>query len=142
MGADILALPGLFFSPFISRKLKQKKIYALSSNALYILMIGLLGLNIIFADKLGLTRQSLIIVTILLISCCRFISGFVLLPVQEFVSGCIPASFRGRFGGITGTTGSIAGFATTALGGWIFIFSTSTKIFRLSFSNPLGYLYS
>ena len=133
MGAQIMGLPGLFLSPFISRKLKQKKIYAFSSNSLYILMIGLLGLSVIFAKHLGLTRESLIMITVILIVSHHFIAGFVSLPVREFVAGCIPTSFRGRYNGISQTTGAIAGLATTALGGWI--------LFSQPAPTSFGYLF-
>ena len=61
MGASIMALPGLLITPFISRKLKNKKVYAFSVNVLYLLMIGLLGLSVVFADALNFKRETLII---------------------------------------------------------------------------------
>lgn len=119
--ATIFTLPGLFLSPFISRKLKQKKLYAWGANMLYILMIGLLGLSVVFSEHLGLSKASLITVTFILLISHHFIAGFVSLPVQEFISGCIPASFRGRYNGLSHTTGAVAGLATTGLSAWILL---------------------
>ena len=132
-GATIMTIPGLLVSPFISRKLRQKKVYAFAANSIYLLMIGLLGICVVFADKLNLTRESIITITIVLMLTHHFLAGFVALPVQEFVAGCIPMSFRGRYNGISHTTGSIAGLATTALGGWIL----ATQIKPMSY----GYLF-
>ena len=132
-GLPIMTIPGLLITPFISRKLRKKKIYAFAVNILYLSMIGLLGLSVVFSDKLNLTRESLIIITIFLLITHKFIAGFISVPVQEFVAGCIPMSFRGRYKGISRTTGSIAGLATTAIGGWIL----ATQIKPMSF----GYLF-
>ena len=120
-GLTIMAIPGLLLSPFISRRLRIKKLYAFLTNMLYLLMIGLLGFGIVFSDKLGLTRETLILLTVVLMVSHQFIAGFVSLPVQEFVAACIPMSFRGRYNGISYTTGAIAGLGTTAVGGWILL---------------------
>lgn len=132
-GLPIMTIPGLLITPFISRKLRKKKVYAFAVNILYLSMIGLLGLSVVFSDKLNLTRESLIIITIALLITHKFIAGFISVPVQEFVAGCIPMSFRGRYKGISRTTGSIAGLATTAIGGWIL----ATQVKPLAF----GYLF-
>ena len=118
-GLPIMTIPGLLITPFISRKLRKKKVYAFAVNILYLSMIGLLGLSIAFSKKLNLENESLIIITIVLLITHKFIAGFISIPVQEFVAGCIPTSFRGRYNGLSHTTGSIAGLGTTALGGWI-----------------------
>ena len=142
MGAHIAALPGLFLSPFISRKLKHKKVYAWGANIIYVFMIGLLGISVVFAEKFGFNRSSLIMLTVILIVSHHVIAGFVSLPVQEFVSGCIPSSFRGRYSGISHTTGSIAGLVTTALGGLDFVFSTCAYFIWLSFPYYMGCLFA
>ncbi len=118
-GATIFALFGMIVSPWISPRFPIKKYYLLAANVPYLLPIGLAGGVIILSHYYHLTNTQNLYSVVGLMFVHQFFAGFVALPHEEYVAACIPMSHRGRYTGLSGSTGSILAAASTSLGGLI-----------------------
>ncbi|MBI2843871.1 MAG: MFS transporter [Armatimonadetes bacterium] len=117
----ILALVGVFFSPFITLRFRVKKWYLLIAHLPYLGAWGLIGLALIMSGRLGLSREWLLTFVVVMSGVNWFFAGFVSLPHNEYAAACIPMSHRGRFAGYSHTIGAIAGLLSNAVGGLILL---------------------
>jgi len=118
-GAPIVALLGIFLSPWITRHFRRKKKYFFFVSIPYLGMFFLIGLAAIFAGKLHIPNPHLLIYLLLLILASSFCGGFCSLPSQEYAAACIPMSHRGRQAGYSASVGGLAFLCIAALGGWV-----------------------
>ncbi len=133
-----MALIGMFLTPWITRKFPRKKWYLFLVNVPYIATMGVLGfvilqsarldlmhhvwsmkLNLPFGLNIDLTLPFLLMFAGAMAIAQQFFAGFVALPHNEYIAGCIPTSHRGRYTGYSISFGLILGIGSTALGGWI-----------------------
>lgn len=129
----ILALIGVFLSPFISVRFKYKKWYLFTSHVPYIGAWGIMGLVLALSKHLELTDVWLLGFLTLMTGVNWFFGGFVTLPHQEYTAACIPMSHRGRYSAYSQGVGSLTSIGSTLIGGWVL----------LRFAKPMafGYLY-
>jgi len=116
-GVQCVGLFGLFVSPFISRCFRRKKYYLLVTHLPYLGVLALIGLSVVFSERLGLTQASLLRTIVVLTAGFWFFAGFVALPHQEYVAACIPMSHRGRYSGFSFSIGGIASIVSSVVGG-------------------------
>jgi MFS family permease len=128
-----MGLLGVILSPFITKRFKVKKWYLLVVHIPYLATWGLIGMGLVFSQTLGLSKQWLLSMVMILTAANWFFGGFVTLPHNEYIAGCVPMSHRGRFAGYSYSVGSGAGLASNALAGWILL--------RVLKPAAFGYLY-
>ncbi len=116
-GVLIATLPGMFISPWITRRCRHKKIYLFVTDSLYLLPVGLVGGTVWVggADRGGAMVG--FIVWMMLAS--QIAAGFGGLPNQEFFTACIPMRLRGRLAGVSAALGGLLGLGATGIAVWI-----------------------
>lgn len=133
-----VALIGMFLTPWITRRFPRKKWYLFLVNVPYIAAMGILGfvvlesrrwdlmhhiwsmkLNLPFGHGVNLTLPFLLMFAGAMAITHQFFAGFVALPHNEYIAGCIPTSHRGRYSGYSSSFGLVLAFGSATLGGWI-----------------------
>jgi len=116
-GVLIATLPGMFLSPWITRRFRFKKIYLFVTDSLYLLPVGVVG-AVVWAGGVG-GNQTMVVFIVLLLMCGQIAAGFGGLPNQEFFTSCIPMRLRGRLAGFSAGIGGVLGLAATAFAAWV-----------------------
>ena len=118
-GVLIATLPGMFLSPWITRRFRFKKIYLYVADTLYLLPIGLVGL----AAWAGVTTNGQTMVGLIVAMMClgQVAAGFGGLPNQEFFAACIPMRLRGRLAGVSAGLGGLLGIAGAGIAAWLLV---------------------
>ncbi len=116
-GVLIATLPGMFLSPWITRRFRHKKIYLFVTNSLYLLPVGLVGAAVWAGGVGGNAAMVAFIVWMMLVG--QIAAGFGGLPSQEFFTACIPMRLRGRLAGISAGLGGLLGLAAGGIAAWV-----------------------
>jgi MFS family permease len=116
-GVLIATLPGMFLSPWITRRFRRKKIYLFVMDSLYLLPVGIVGAAVWAGGVGGDAAMVGFIVLMMLLG--QIAAGFGGLPNQEFFTSCIPMRLRGRLAGVSAGIGGVLGLAATALAAWV-----------------------
>lgn len=118
-GVLIATLPGMFLSPWITRRFRYKKFYLYVVDTLYLLPIGIVGA----AVWIGITDNGAAMVGLILVlmGAGQIAAGFGGLPNQEFFAACIPMRLRGRLAGLTSGVGGLLGIAGASFAGWVLV---------------------
>ncbi len=116
-GVLIATLPGMFLSPWITRRFRHKKIYLFVTDSLYLLPVGIVGLVVWMGGVVGDTAMVGFIMCLMLAG--QIAAGFGGLPNQEFFTACIPMRLRGRLAGVSAGLGGLLGLAGASLAAWI-----------------------
>lgn len=118
-GVLIATLPGMFLSPWITRRFRYKKIYLYVADTLYLLPIGIVGA----AVWSGVSTSGTAMVGFIILMMCagQIAAGFGGLPNQEFFAACIPMRLRGRLAGLTSGVGGLLGIAGAGFAGWVLV---------------------
>lgn len=118
-GVLIATLPGMFLSPWITRRFRYKKIYLYVADTLYLLPIGIVGA----AVWSGVSSNGTAMVGFIILMMCagQIAAGFGGLPNQEFFAACIPMRLRGRLAGLTSGVGGLLGIAGAGFAGWVLV---------------------
>jgi len=116
-GVLIATLPGMFLSPWITRRFRFKKFYLYVADTLYLLPVGLIGA----AVWTGVSTDGPAMVALIVALMClgQVAAGFGGLPNQEFFAACIPMRLRGRLAGISSGLGGALGIAGAAIAAWL-----------------------
>jgi MFS family permease len=112
-GVLIATLPGMFFSPWITRRFRHKKIYLYVADTLYLLPIGLVGAAVWMGGVGSHAAMVGFIVLMMLIG--QVAAGFGGLPNQEFFTVCIPMRLRGRLAGVSAGLGGLLGLGASGI---------------------------
>lgn len=116
-GVLIATIPGMFLSPWITRKCRYKKIYLYITDTLYLLPVGLIGLGVWTGVS---TNGSTMVAFIVGMMCAgQVAAGFGALPSQEFFAACIPMRLRGRLAGLSSSLGGLLGIAGAGFAAWL-----------------------
>ena len=118
-GVLIATLPGMFLSPWITRRYRYKKVYLFITDSLYLLPLGLVGAVVWAGGVGGNAAMVMFIVWMMLVG--QLAAGFGGLPNQEFFTACIPMWMRGRLAGISAALGGLLGLGTTGIAAWILV---------------------
>ncbi len=116
-GVLIATLPGMFLSPWITRRFRHKKVYLFVTDSLYLLPLGLVGAAVWFGGVGGDAEMVAFIVWMMLIG--QIAAGFGGLPNQEFFTSCIPMGLRGRLAGVSAGLGGLLGLGATGVAAWM-----------------------
>jgi hypothetical protein len=116
-GVLIATLPGMFLSPWITRRFRYKKIYLFVTDSLYLLPVGLVGAAVWAGVGGGAAAMVALIVWLMLAG--QIAAGFGGLPNQEFFTACIPMRLRGRLAGISAGLGGLLGLIAAGFAAWI-----------------------
>jgi MFS family permease len=116
-GVLIATLPGMFLSPWITRRFRHKKIYLFVTDTLYLLPVGIVG-AVVWAGGAG-GNEAMVGFIVLMMLIGQIAAGFGGLPNQEFFTACIPMRLRGRLAGVSAGLGGVLGLASTGLAAWI-----------------------
>ena len=118
-GVLIATLPGMFLSPWITKRFRYKKIYLYIADTLYLLPIGIVGA----AVWSGVSSNGTAMVGFIILMMCagQIAAGFGGLPNQEFFAACIPMRLRGRLAGLTSGVGGLLGIAGAGFAGWVLV---------------------
>ena len=116
-GVLIATLPGMFLSPWITRRFRHKKIYLFVTNSLYLLPVGLVGAAVWAGGVGGNAAMVAFIVWMMLVG--QIAAGFGGLPSQEFFTACIPMRLRGRLAGFSAGLGGLLGLAAGGIAAWV-----------------------
>jgi len=116
-GVLIATLPGMFLSPWITRRFRYKKIYLFVTDSLYLLPVGLVGAAVWAGGLGGHAPMVAFIVWMMLLG--QIAAGFGGLPNQEFFTACIPMRLRGRLAGVSAGLGGLLGLGAAAFAAWI-----------------------
>jgi MFS family permease len=116
-GVLVATLPGMFLSPWITRRFRQKKIYLYVTDTLYLLPVGLVGA----AVWAGVSSDGQVMVAVIVALMCagQVAAGFGGLPNQEFFAACIPMRLRGRLAGVSAGIGGLLGIAGAGIAAWM-----------------------
>lgn len=116
-GVLVATLPGMFLSPWITRRFRHKKLYLYVADTLYLLPVGIVGV----AVWLGISTNGAAMVAFIVAMMCagQVAAGFGGLPNQEFFAACIPMRLRGRLAGVSAGLGGLLGIAGAALAAWL-----------------------
>ncbi len=114
-GVLIATLPGMFLSPWITRRFRFKKIYLYIADTLYLLPIGVIGL----AVWSGACPGSPVAFIVAMMCLGQVAAGFGGLPNQEFFTACIPMRLRGRLAGVSASLGGLLGMAGAGAAAWL-----------------------
>ncbi|MCL5105365.1 MAG: hypothetical protein M1133_14810 [Armatimonadetes bacterium] len=115
----ITSIVGVILSPFISVRFRYKKWYLFVSHIPYIGAWGIMGVVILFARQLGLSNAQLLTFVFVMMVANFVFGGFVGLPHQEYIVGCIPMSHRGRYTGYSTTIGGVLSISTMLAARWV-----------------------
>jgi MFS family permease len=116
-GVLIATLPGMFLSPWITRRFRHKKIYLFVTDSLYLLPVGIVG-AVVWAGGVG-GDGAMVGFIVLLMLLGQIAAGFGGLPNQEFFTACIPMRLRGRLAGVSAGLGGVLGLGATGVAAWI-----------------------
>jgi MFS family permease len=116
-GVLIATLPGMFVSPWITRRFRRKKIYLYVMDSLYLLPIGIVG-AVVWAGGVG-GNEAMVAFIIWLMLAGQIAAGFGGLPNQEFFAACIPMRLRGRLAGISAGVGGLLGLGAASIAAWV-----------------------
>jgi MFS family permease len=116
-GVLIATLPGMFFSPWITRRFPYKKVYLFVTDSLYLLPVGIVGAAVWAGGAGGDETMVNFIVLMMLLG--QIAAGFGGLPNQEFFTACIPMRLRGRLAGVSAGLGGVLGLGATGVAAWI-----------------------
>jgi MFS family permease len=116
-GVLIATLPGMFLSPWITRRFRHKKIYLFVTDSLYLLPVGVVGAVVWAGGAEGNAAMVGFIVLMMLLG--QIAAGFGGLPNQEFFTACIPMRMRGRLAGVSAGLGGVLGLAATGVAAWV-----------------------
>jgi MFS family permease len=116
-GVLIATLPGMFLSPWITRRFRHKKIYLFVTDSLYLLPVGIVG-AVVWAGGAG-GNAAMVGFIVLMMLLGQIAAGFGGLPNQEFFTACIPMRMRGRLAGVSAGLGGVLGLAATGAAAWI-----------------------
>jgi MFS family permease len=116
-GVLIATLPGMFLSPWITRRFRHKKIYLFVTDSLYLLPVGLVGAAVWAGGIGGPAAMVAFIVWMMLAG--QIAAGFGGLPNQEFFTACIPMRLRGRLAGISAGLGGLLGLGAAGIAAWV-----------------------
>jgi len=116
-GVLIATLPGMFLSPWITRRFRHKKIYLYVADTLYLLPVGIVGA----AVWSGVSTDGAAMVAFIVAMMCagQVAAGFGGLPNQEFFAACIPMRLRGRLAGVSAGIGGLLGMAGAGIAAWV-----------------------
>ena len=118
-GVLIATLPGMFLSPWITRKFRRKKIYLYVADTLYLLPLGIVGA----AVWAGISTNGTAMVAFIIAMMCagQIAAGFGGLPSQEFFAACIPMRLRGRLAGVTSAVAGLLGMVGAGFAAWVLV---------------------
>ncbi|MCX6865646.1 MAG: MFS transporter [Verrucomicrobia bacterium] len=116
-GVLIATLPGMFLSPWITRRFRYKKIYLFVTDSLYLLPVGLVGAAVWAGG--GGDAAAMVALIVWLMLAGQIAAGFGGLPNQEFFTACIPMRLRGRLAGISAGLGGMLGLIAAGFAAWI-----------------------
>jgi len=116
-GVLIATLPGMFLSPWITRRFRHKKIYLFVTDSLYLLPVGVVGAAVWAGGVGGPAVMVAFIVWMMLAG--QIAAGFGGLPNQEFFTACIPMRLRGRLAGMSAGVGGLLGLGAAGFAAWI-----------------------
>ena len=116
-GVLIATLPGMFLSPWITRRFRRKKIYLFVTDSLYLLPVGIVGAAVWAGGVGGNAAMVGFIVLMMLLG--QIAAGFGGLPNQEFFTACIPMRMRGRLAGVSAGLGGVLGLGATGVAAWV-----------------------
>lgn len=118
-GVLIATLPGMFLSPWITRRFRQKKIYLYAADSLYLLPFGIVGA----AVWAGVSTSGAVMIAFIIwmMGAGQIAAGFGGLPNQEFFAACIPMRLRGRLAGLTSGVGGLLGIAGAGFAAWVLV---------------------
>ncbi|RPJ33608.1 MAG: MFS transporter [Verrucomicrobiaceae bacterium] len=116
-GVLIATLPGMFLSPWITRRFRHKKIYLFVTDSLYLLPVGIVG-AVVWAGGAG-GNEAMVGFIVLMMLLGQIAAGFGGLPNQEFFTACIPMRLRGRLAGVSAGLGGVLGLAATGIAAWM-----------------------
>ena len=116
-GVLIATLPGMFLSPWITRRFRHKKIYLFVTDTLYLLPVGIVG-AVVWAGGAG-GSEAMVGFIVLMMLLGQIAAGFGGLPNQEFFTSCIPMRLRGRLAGVSAGLGGVLGLAATGIAAWV-----------------------
>lgn len=116
-GVLIATLPGMFLSPWITRKFRRKKIYLYVADTFFLLPLGLVGA----AVWSGISTNGAFMVAFIVWMMCagQVAAGFGGLPNQEFFAACIPMRLRGRLAGVSAGLGGLLGIGGAGMAAWL-----------------------
>lgn len=119
-GVLIASLPGMFVSPWLTRRFRFKKYYLFVADALYLLPVGLIGLAVwIQADQWLGGPSAMVGLIVWLMMAGQIAAGFGGLPNQEFFASCIPMRLRGRLAGMSASVGGLLGIGASSIAVWV-----------------------
>jgi len=118
-GVLIATLPGMFLSPWITRRFRHKKIYLFVTDSLYLLPVGLVGAAVWAGGVGGNAAMVAFIVWMMLAG--QIAAGFGGLPNQEFFTACIPMRLRGRLAGVSAGLGGLLGLGAGGIAAWVLV---------------------
>lgn len=116
-GVLIATLPGMFLSPWITRRFPYKKKYLFTMDSLYLLPLGVVGAAV-WAGGIG-NPSFMVAFIVWMMLCGQVAAGFGGLPNQEFFTACIPMRMRGRLAGVSAGLGGLLGLAATGVAAWV-----------------------
>ncbi len=116
-GVLIATLPGMFLSPWITRRFRYKRIYLFVTDSLYLLPVGIVGAVVWAGGIGGHAAMVAFIVWMMLIG--QIAAGFGGLPNQEFFTACIPMRLRGRLAGVSAGLGGLLGLGAAGFAAWL-----------------------
>jgi len=116
-GVLIATLPGMFLSPWITRRFRHKKIYLFVTDSFYLLPVGLVGAAVWAGGVGGSAAMVAFIVWMMLAG--QIAAGFGGLPNQEFFTACIPMRLRGRLAGVSAGLGGLLGLGAAWFASWL-----------------------
>jgi MFS family permease len=118
-GVLIATLPGMFLSPWITRRFRHKKIYLFVTDSLYLLPVGLVGAAVWAGGPASPSAMVTFIVWMMLAG--QIAAGFGGLPNQEFFTSCIPMRLRGRLAGVSAGVGGLLGLGAAGIAAWVLV---------------------
>lgn len=116
-GVLIATLPGMFLSPWITRRFRHKKVYLFVTDSLYLLPVGVIGAAI-WAGGVG-DDMAMVAFIVWLMLAGQIAAGFGGLPNQEFFTACIPMRLRGRLAGVSAGLGGLLGLGAAGFAAWL-----------------------
>lgn len=118
-GVLIATLPGMFLSPWITRRFRHKKIYLFVTDSLYLLPVGLVGAAV-WAGGVG-GNAAMVAFMVWMMLAGQIAAGFGGLPNQEFFTACIPMRLRGRLAGVSAGLGGLLGLGAGGIAAWVLV---------------------